>query len=61
MKKVDDADFVRRYNALIAGSLDAGATVTLRANATALLVTLTTHEQGVWSENAFALPAGRSR
>ena len=40
---------------------DGSATVTLSANATALLVTLTTGEQGVWSENVLALPAGASR
>eukprot|EP00937_MAST-01D_sp_MAST-1D-sp2_P000903 g903.t1 len=42
-------------------SADGSAAVTLSANATALLVTLTTGEQGVWSENAFALPAGVER
>ena len=40
---------------------DGSATVTLSANATALLVTLTTGEQGVWSENVLALPAGAKR
>jgi hypothetical protein len=34
---------------------DGSVDVTLTTNATALLVTLTTTEQGVWSDNAFAL------
>jgi hypothetical protein len=33
----------------------------MTTNATALLVTLTTTEQGVWSDNAFALYPGAER
>jgi hypothetical protein len=44
-----------------APQLDGSVDVTLSTNATALLVTLTTTEQGVWSDNAFALYPGSER
>jgi hypothetical protein len=41
-----------------APAADGSVSVTLSTNATAVLVTLTTGEQGVWSDNAFTLLPG---